>query len=402
MAAIEPAETETAAIWYPSDAETCTVSALALRMPIEEVRRQHDQVVHADGVRALLDRLPQPMLLINRHRQIVYANPATSPLLADKSVDAVIGLRPGEAMECRHSDETPDGCGTTEFCSTCGTAKVLGAGQRGERASEECRIISKTLGHDLDLRVWTAPLSVAGETFTLLTMMDISDEKRREALERVFFHDVLNTAGGILGMATLCANAAPEEREELSGVVARLAGTLIEELKTQQSLSETERGDLVVWPEPLSSLELLQSLVEAYRTHQAAGDRRICIIPESENVMFINDATLLRRVIGNMMKNALEGCPAGGTVTLSCGSDAQRVLFRVHNPTAMPRNVQLQLFQRSFSTKGPGRGLGTYSMKLLSERYLGGKVSFVSSEEHGTTFVAAYRRAGPSVSPPTG
>ena len=58
----------------------------------------------------------------------------------------------------------------------------------------------------------------------------------------------------------------------------------------------------------------------------------------------------------------------------------------------MPHVVQLQLFQRSFSTKGLGRGLGTYSMKLLSERYLGGRISFTSTEEAGTTFTASYPR----------
>ncbi|MFA7348153.1 MAG: ATP-binding protein, partial [Desulfurivibrionaceae bacterium] len=52
----------------------------------------------------------------------------------------------------------------------------------------------------------------------------------------------------------------------------------------------------------------------------------------------------------------------------------------------MPENVQLQIFQRSFSTKGTGRGLGTYSIKLLGERYLKGRVSFTSTPEKGTTF----------------
>jgi sensor histidine kinase regulating citrate/malate metabolism len=62
----------------------------------------------------------------------------------------------------------------------------------------------------------------------------------------------------------------------------------------------------------------------------------------------------------------------------------------VHNDAPIPREVRLQIFQRAFSTKGPGRGLGTYSMKLLSQRYLGGDVSFTSSEEGGTTFKARY------------
>jgi sensor histidine kinase regulating citrate/malate metabolism len=56
----------------------------------------------------------------------------------------------------------------------------------------------------------------------------------------------------------------------------------------------------------------------------------------------------------------------------------------------MPRAVQLQIFQRSFSTKGNGRGLGTYSMKLLSERYLNGRVTFKSSSRDGTVFIGLY------------
>ncbi|MBK8046925.1 MAG: hypothetical protein IPK16_07250 [Anaerolineales bacterium] len=53
-------------------------------------------------------------------------------------------------------------------------------------------------------------------------------------------------------------------------------------------------------------------------------------------------------------------------------------------------DIQLQVFQRSFSTKGNGRGLGTYSMKLLTERYLQGEVGFVSTPESGTTFFARF------------
>ena len=74
--------------------------------------------------------------------------------------------------------------------------------------------------------------------------------------------------------------------------------------------------------------------------------------------------------------------------TVSAGFQAQEggVEFWVHNPTTMPREVQLQVFKRSFSTKGSSRGLGTYSVKLLTQRYLQGRVWFTSSPEEGTTF----------------
>lgn len=386
----------TAGITDDSPTHASGMPAPVWRLPVDAVRQQGELLVAARSVRAMLDRLPHAVLVLNRHRQIVYANPSMLQMLPMPPGCSVIGLRTGEAMNCRHSDETPGGCGTTEFCAECGANTAIRAGQRGEYASDECRIVSKTLGHDLDLRVWAAPLPVDGETFTLFTVMDIKDEKRRELLERVFFHDVLNTAGGIQGIASMCGSCGTEEREELAAVVERLSAVLIEELKAQQSLPLMERGELLVRREPVSSMEILESVAESYRMHQVTGDRQICISPGSTDVTYTTDPTLLRRVIGNMTKNALEACPRGGTVTLSCDSDAQRVRFRVHNPTAMPRQVQLQLFQRSFSTRGPGRGLGTYSMKLLSERYLDGDVTFETSAEHGTTFIASYQRGGPA------
>jgi signal transduction histidine kinase len=87
-----------------------------------------------------------------------------------------------------------------------------------------------------------------------------------------------------------------------------------------------------------------------------------------------------------MAKNALEASGPGDTVTLSCAREGGSVAFTVHNPSFMPRDVQLQIFQRSFTTKGEGRGIGTYSMKLLTERYMHGTISFQTSPDIGTTF----------------
>lgn len=90
-----------------------------------------------------------------------------------------------------------------------------------------------------------------------------------------------------------------------------------------------------------------------------------------------------------MVKNAVEASQAGQPVTVGCRQHDGRVEFWVHNHGVIPPQVQLQIFRRSFTTKDPGRGLGTYSMKLLTERYLKGAVSFTSSPADGTTFVAS-------------
>jgi signal transduction histidine kinase len=159
---------------------------------------------------------------------------------------------------------------------------------------------------------------------------------------------------------------------------------VVDEIKNQQALLAAENGDLAVRPAVLNSLKILRNVRRFYQGHQVAKDCHVELAPDAQDVAFVCDQMLLERVLGNMTKNALEACGPGQTVTLSCGVEDEQVWFSAHNPTYMPRDVQLQVFQRSFSTKGDGRGLGTYSVKLLTERYLNGSVGFVSSAEQGT------------------
>ncbi len=91
-----------------------------------------------------------------------------------------------------------------------------------------------------------------------------------------------------------------------------------------------------------------------------------------------------------MVSNALEASADGSTVTVSYAVTEHAMQFSVHNPGTIPAEVAPRIFQRSFSTKrGAGHGLGTYSMRLFAEQYLGGRVSFTSAAETGTTFTLA-------------
>ena len=87
-----------------------------------------------------------------------------------------------------------------------------------------------------------------------------------------------------------------------------------------------------------------------------------------------------------MIRNAREASDSGHHVEVVVRQDDDHAVITVRNEAVMPLHVQLQVFQRSFSTKGRGRGVGTYSMKLLAHDYLRGDVTFTSSEGDGTVF----------------
>lgn len=157
-------------------------------------------------------------------------------------------------------------------------------------------------------------------------------------------------------------------------------------------LSAAESGELKVEVQEVHSLELLYRIIRQFHSHSVAKGKELIVDSSAEHFTFVSDPILLRRVLINLVKNALEAVEDGATVKLGAYSDRDSVYLTVHDAAVIPPDVQLNIFSRSFSTKGSGRGLGTYSIKLISEKYLHGQVSFVSNAESGTRFTVRYPR----------
>ncbi len=339
------------------------------------------------ALQKIADAVSTMMVILNQQRQIVYSNQLFLQFLNLSDSKPIIGKRPGEAVDCIHSQITEGGCGTTEFCRTCGAVGAIMESQLGKQSEKECRIIT-CKNSALDLRITATPYNENGTDYTIFAVHDISNEKRRQTLERVFFHDVLNSAGGISGLSKILAEIDNrEEMLEIARAINRAAENMLGEIQAQRLLSDAERGDMEPDFKNIGSQEIIHDVAQLYSGHELVKNKMISIDNNSEELPVYTDPIILRRILGNMLKNALEASSPGTIVTLSCSSTPhQSVRFSVHNNSYMERNTQLQIFQRSFSTKGKGRGIGTYSMKLLGEKYLKGKVWFESTKENGTTF----------------
>lgn len=371
-----------------NDKKIPTQFAPGERSSAQEIARQARLFAGKRLLGMLPDMMPCVLMVLNEHRQIVFVNKQIATLLSPtQSSDSVLGMRPGEALGCTHGFESEGGCGTTESCSLCGAVDAILASQQGESSVRECRILRRHNGEALELRIWTTPVEVDGERFIVCAILDISHEKRRQALEHIFLHDIYNVAYGLSWYADFLKKGAPDKIEEYADTIHRLCGELIDEIDAQRILLRAESGELILKLEPIGSLTVLQDTIAMYSRHPVAHDRILRLDEKTTDVSMVSDKVLLMRVLGNMVKNALEACRPRQTVTLGCSASENAVEFWVHNPGVMKREVQLQVFQRSFSTKGRGRGLGTYSIKLLTERYLKGQVSFTSDDESGTTFI---------------
>lgn len=357
--------------------------APAERLSPQEV---YSQALHFQSLsmHEIFKAVPILFLVVNRCRQIVCANERFLDMVGAPSVESIMGMRPGEVLGCREANAAPAGCGTAEFCSTCGAARAILDGLDGNEAVKECEVTRED-GTTLELRIWTTPTQRGGEPYTIFSAASISDERRRKNLERTFFHDISNTVIGLWSMAEELVEDKGKHTPKHESILMA-SRWLVEEVRVQRKLLDAEEGALEVTKEEVSSLEILEQCMRLYRNRKPFEGISLVLGDESTDVTLETDVVLLRRVLINMMKNALEATPDGGTVRGWCQADRGMVRFFVNNPGCMGKDVQMRLFQKSFSTKGGDRGVGTYAMKLFAETYLGGFIYFKSTPEEGTTF----------------
>jgi hypothetical protein len=360
------------------------------RLSVEELDSNRQLFSTKNLFAKILNSSPTCLVVLNKYRQIVYMNKAVKDLLKDENIESAYGKRPGELLNCQCSVITPNGCGTSDFCKTCGALKAIISSLNGKNDVQECRIIQKETNEALDLRVWAEQIIIEEQVFSIFSFIDISNEKRRMALERIFFHDVLNSAQTLISCTSLLKYSGKEEMEEVLPLVTDAAFQIIDEIKAQRDLTLAECSELSVSCRYCNSLDILNKIDKFYHQRFTQEEKKIEIDPDCESIDFTSDGLLISRVLGNMLKNALESTRKGNTTRIRSKLVNNKVVFSVNNPGFIPLPIQYQIFQRSFTTKGLGRGLGTYSMKLLSERYLKGKVSFTTSETEGTTFFAEY------------
>jgi signal transduction histidine kinase len=364
--------------------------APAERAPKELIEKQSKYFQSNEILNNFLSKIPAVFIIVNKQRQIVYMNEGALEFTGLEEVAPAVGQRPGELIGCIHSKEEEGGCGTSIACTYCGAVNTVLAAQKGKSAVEDCRLILGPDEEAYDLRVWASPLEINGEKFTAITIQDIRHEKRRAILERIFFHDILNTISGLLGTIEILRKHGDKvDQNEFLEKADRITKKLIEEIQSQRLLVEAENKSLTLSLQSFNSIDFLHDMMTFYANDDIAKDKDIRIDKNSESIDITSDRTILRRILANIIKNAYEASPKGSTITIGCKKKDDKIEFWVHNPGYIPRDIQMQIFQRSFSTKGLNRGIGTYSMKLLSS-FLEGRINFTSSEENGTKFRAIY------------
>ena len=98
------------------------------------------------------------------------------------------------------------------------------------------------------------------------------------------------------------------------------------------------------------------------------------------------DADLLKQAFYNLIKNAIQAMPQGGTLSISCSSDERSVCVDVVDQgSGISQEAAHRLFTPFFTTKANGNGLGLMVVERIVRDH-GGRLSFESRVGEGTRF----------------
>ncbi len=195
-------------------------------------------------------------------------------------------------------------------------------------------------------------------------------------------HELKNPLAAIHGLSKLmAAQAAPGSREaKRLGVVVeeseRMGRILAELLNMSRPL-----GGLALAPVALAPL--LEDTVVIHEGLARTRAVRLALGADDPALRVACDARKVKQILMNLVQNALEASPPGGTVTLRLLEDADAAVIRVDDEgPGLPLDLGAAVFTPGVTTKGAGTGLGLTIARALAEQH-GGTLTLTTREGGG-------------------
>ncbi|HBL17216.1 MAG TPA: hypothetical protein DD417_10845 [Elusimicrobia bacterium] len=206
-------------------------------------------------------------------------------------------------------------------------------------------------------------------------------------------HDLKNPLQCIAGYANLMLRRMLSEQERdraLQGIISssRWAAQIVEDLNDLASL---DRGGLALDDKPFRLDLVIQEVVESFGI--TAADKEVSLVyePLCSCMLVQGDPQRLRRVLDNLLANALKHVrPKSGSILVSAGRRAGRAWVEVSdNGCGIDPSDQPFLFDKFFQgsrERRDGLGLGLFIAKTILQAH-GGDIAVCSAGlDKGTSF----------------
>ena len=238
---------------------------------------------------------------------------------------------------------------------------------------------------------------------------------KTEFLQRMS-HDIRTPINGILGLVEIGEyfREDPEKQSECRRKIRDTSHLLLELVNEVLDMGKLESGEMVLEEIPFDLIPLLDAVgVPLEQTAKSRGIRIEWQPREVQHTALVGSPIHLKRLLMNLVSNAVRYNKDNGSVTLSCreledkGNTAWFEFICADTGIGMSEEYQQHLFEpftqehcTARSTYG-GTGLGMPIAKSLVDK-MGGEITFTSKLGEGTTFhvILPFRICQPGELPP--
>ncbi|NIM02385.1 MAG: PAS domain S-box protein, partial [Acidobacteria bacterium] len=333
-----------------------------LNATLEEQVRERTRALEESEVqyRTLVEHSPDPILIVQNETVKFFS----------KAFQETFGVTAEEV-------EDPNFRLESLFAEDCQSvvANRLKLWQRGKVMSPAMVTAYDSAGRPRELELRGSRIDYLGQSATECLLVDMTETQRlREELEDTqrlralgelssgVAHDFNNLLGAILGRIQLLRKRgfSPDIDGEMA-VIEKAAQDGRETVRRIQEFSRT-RTDRPF--EPLSLPEIIDDAVEItrgrWKTESERRNVKLKIAVECDKVpAILGSATELREVFTNLILNAVDAMPQGGSLKLRCFRRGSEVHAEIEDTgVGMTEEIRRHLFDPFFTTKGnSGTGL---------------------------------------------
>jgi len=339
-------------------------------------------------LQAVLQTLPEAVFLLDANSRIVDVNPAAEQLIGQAEQELL-----GEEAEVLSSRIMGPAVSSTR-------PPIVARALEGEQVRHERRIFQAgTSRESVEVMVSGSPMYDTSHRLlgALIVIEDISEisalQKQVASSERHFavgqmtaglahdFNNILATISDALCVLQMERNRSQRDRAMLTIITNAVhRGSEI-----VNNIREYLRGN---WP-LRSRVDVQRLLEEVLLLSQPMLEMHPHIKVQhelNEGCEVDANAPELRRVFTNLALNAVDAMPQGGTLTVRCARNGERVIVSVEDTgTGIPAAARNRIFSPYFTTKAKGTGLGLSGARSAIQAQ-GGDIRFESSPGKGTTF----------------
>jgi len=271
------------------------------------------------------------------------------------------------------------------------TTQKIEAGQLDQRVDVGVQ------GSEIQSLAWSFNAMLDRIQLLITDMRDLTDN---------IAHDLRSPLTRIRANSEQASDARVDEvdRQKASAAAVQDCDALMSMINTMLDVAEAESGATRLANAELDLSELLKDISDLFEP--AAEMKRIRFYSHVEpNLLIAGDVDRLRRMISNVLDNAIKYTPPGGSVSIGALNGAENVTIEIRDTgCGVPLSDQSKIFDRFFrcdrgrGEEGTGLGL-TYSLAIA--RAHGGDIRVDSKPDEGSQFVITIPRLDQVVTSPS-